>query len=64
MKVKCKCGNPIVPKRVDAGYDTCLPCGDKEAKSKRFTVACYNKQGYEFFYNPDDLKHTNPKRTS
>lgn len=61
---KCKCGRPIVPKRIDAGYDTCLSCGDKEAKSRRFVVACYNKQGYEYFYNPDDLKHTNPKRTT
>jgi len=60
----CSCGNEVDVRRIKLGYSTCLSCGDKEAKQKRFLVANFNKQGYELFYNPMDLKFTNPKRTT
>ena len=47
----------------------CMPCGDKEAKveSKRnasMVQIPYSKGAYQYIHNPDDLRITNPKRTT
>jgi len=60
---ECECGEEVDARRVVLGYQTCLRCGDKEAKKRKFVVANFNKQGYQLFSNIDDLKFTNPKRT-
>lgn len=58
------CGEEVDARRVVLGYQTCLRCGDAEAKKRKFVVANFNKQGYQLFSNIDDLKFTNPKRTT
>jgi len=47
----------------------CLPCGDaeavKESKRKASMVQIpYSKGAYQYIHNPDDLRTTNPKRTT
>ena len=39
----CECGNEVDARRIAIGYQTCLKCGDVEAKARRFTVAPINK---------------------
>ena len=54
----------VEPQRRNMTRPTCLPCGEKIAKQRKFTVACSNKQGYELITNIDYLKQLNPKRTT
>jgi ribosomal protein L37AE/L43A len=62
---ECECGNEIDIRRIEIGYTTCLACGDKQAKQKKFVVQIpYGKGAYQYIHNPiEDLKYTNPKRT-
>ena len=53
----------VEPQRRRMTRPTCLPCGEKIAKQRKFTVACNNKQGYELITDPNQLKQLNPKRT-
>lgn len=53
----------VEPQRKHMSRPTCLPCGEKIAKQRKFTVACNNKQGYELITDPAQLKQLNPKRT-
>lgn len=57
----CICGDPIIPKRAKLGYTTCLPCGEKQAKSVKHTVAPMHKSNYMLFTNREDLKGINNK---
>ena len=62
--MKCiKCKNAVVvPKREALGYETCLKCGDAQAKMVRWTVAIpYGKGAYQMIYDPEELKMTNQK---
>ena len=64
--INCKCGNPIHPKRVEAGYYVCLSCGEARAKEARMGWCIsipYNKGAYQLITDPTDLKSNNPKRT-
>ena len=63
--VMCKCGNPVHPKRVEAGYYWCLSCGEQRAKQQRLSwcIAPLNKSNYILITDPADLKGLNPKRT-
>ena len=64
--INCKCGNPIHPKRVEAGYYVCLSCGEARAKEARMGWCVsipYNKGAYQLITNANDMKETNPKRT-
>lgn len=61
---ECECGEEVDARRIVLGYQTCLSCGDKEAKARRFTVAPINKSNYMMITNPELLKQLNPKRTS
>ena len=53
----------VEPQRRHMSRPTCLACGEKIAKQRKFTVACNNKQGYELITDPAQLKQLNPKRT-
>jgi len=60
----CKCGERIKVARSRLGYQVCLDCGDREAKSRKFTIAPINKSNYYYVHNPEMLKQLNPKRTT
>ena len=57
-----KCYGGTVPlARWRLGYSTCLPCGDAQAKQKKFTVAPMHKSNYMLFTDVNDLKGINNK---
>jgi len=58
-----KCGDAVGDGRAALGYRTCMPCGDREARSIRRVTAPINKSAYMLITNLDDLKSLNPKRT-
>jgi hypothetical protein len=60
----CECGNEIDSRRVALGYFTCLVCGEKEAKKRKFTIAPINKSNYMMITDRELLKQLNPKRTT
>ncbi len=59
----CKvCDNVISPpRRASLGYDTCLSCGDKEAKQKVHTVVPMHKSNYVLVTNLSELVNINTK---
>ena len=63
--VRCKCGNPVHPRRVEAGYYWCMDCGETKAKEARtsWCIAPLNKSNYILITDPQHLKQLNPKRT-
>ena len=63
--IDCECGEEIPEGRLALGYTTCLRCGEKIAKERKFTVAIpYSKGAYQLIHDPKDLFFTNPKRTT
>lgn len=53
---ECECGEEVDARRINLGYQTCLYCGDKEAKARKFVVQIpYNKGAYQFIHNKEDL---------
>ena len=61
---ECECGEEVDARRVVLWYQTCLRCGDVEAKQRKFTVAPINKSNYMMITDLTQLKQLNPKRTS
>jgi hypothetical protein len=61
---QCKCGNKIKVARSRLGYQVCLDCGDKTAKTRKFTIAPINKSNYMLITDLTQLKQLNPKRTT
>jgi len=61
---ECECGEEVDARRIALGYQTCLSCGDKEAKKRKFTVAPINKSNYMMITDLSQLKQLNPKRTT
>lgn len=58
------CREPIAPcKRVQYGYNTCLDCGDKQAKQVKHTVVPMHKSNYMVASSLSMLKQLNPKRS-
>lgn len=58
----CHCGDEVASGRSLLGYRTCLSCGDKEARTVRFTVMpAYSKGAYQVV-SPADVASTNPKK--
>ena len=55
------CDAKVHDKRVQLGYDTCMICGDKEAKSKVFTVLPLHKSNYMLVTNREELIGCNTK---
>lgn len=67
LKPMCTiCGDTYSPKRANAGYHICMPCGDAQARAniRNYTVAPLNKSNYMLFTDIDLLKQLNPKRTT
>jgi len=52
---------PVAPRRHEAGFDTCLPCGEREARQRRHTIVPMHKSNYIVTTNPEDLKGINNK---
>ena len=52
---------PVDPRRVKAGFDTCLRCGDVEAKRVRHTIVPMHKSNYMVITDPRDLMGINNK---
>ena len=55
------CGDEFNPKRKKLGYNTCLTCGDNEAKKsiahkKKCTAPLFNKGGYQYVGNKEVAK--------
>lgn len=62
MKPLCvKCYEPFSAKRRNLGYTMCMPCGDGEARKRKFTVAPMHKSNYMMFTDMNDLKGINNK---
>ena len=56
---------PVDPRRVMAGFGTCLPCGKIEALEVKHTIVPGHKQGYMAYSREaarDIVKKLNPKR--
>ena len=51
----------VHPARVALGYKVCLECGDKLAKSRKFTIAPMHKSNYMLITDRADLKGLNNK---
>lgn len=62
MAVCNNCGDKFDDRRLNLGYPTCLPCGDKAAHSVRWLSAPLSKSSYVLISNLEDLKGLNPKR--
>ncbi len=56
-----RCHNPIDPRRVEAGYNFCMSCGDLLAHNTRRTIVPVHKSNYVLVTNRDDLKGINNK---
>ena len=52
---------PVEPRRHKAGFDTCLPCGEREARQIKHTIVPMHKSNYVMLTDMDDLKGINNK---
>ena len=55
------CNFEVHEKRQQLGFTTCLPCGEKIARQRVFTVAPMHKSNYIVISNKQDLKGINNK---
>ncbi len=56
-----RCGVEVDPRRVEAGYNFCMTCGDLLARSVVRTIVPVHKSNYILVTNRDDLKGINSK---
>lgn len=61
MRKYCICGDEIPKRRAKLGYATCMPCGEKDARSVKHTIAPMHKSNYMVFTDREDLKGINNK---
>lgn len=59
----CNCGDDISSARYNLGYNTCLPCGERQARKVNHCVVPMNKSNYVVITNRAELAWLNPKRT-
>ncbi len=60
--LKCVyCPNNIPVARYDAGYITCLLCGDKQARTVKHTIVPMHKSNYVVITKRSDLVGINSK---
>lgn len=52
---------PVDARRIEAGFDTCLPCGEHEAQRVRHTVVPMHKSNYMVISDKRDLMGINNK---
>lgn len=64
MSVCMKCGEDITPPERTKLANTCLKCGELDAKEARksWCIAPLNKSNYVLVTDPTMLKQLNPKR--
>lgn len=55
----CNCGEIIAKKRVELGFRTCLPCGEKVARERKHTIVPLHKSAYQPITDPNMLKMLN-----
>ena len=55
------CGDTFAPKRANAGYNVCMPCGDAKARASIRTIAPMHKSNYMLITDLDDLMGINNK---
>ena len=58
---ECECGEEVDARRIAIGYQTCLRCGDVEAKKRKFCIAPMHKSNYMLITDMNDLKGLNNK---
>jgi len=62
MKAICQdCGNYYSKKRLMAGYDTCLDCGEENALQVKHTIVPMHKSNYVVVSDKSLLKGINNK---
>lgn len=64
MAMCVSCGDYFTDRRLTLGYNTCLECGDAEAKLMTWCTAPINKSNYMLISNPAELAQLNPKRSA
>ena len=52
---------PVDPRRIKAGFDTCLRCGEDEAQQVRHTIVPMHKSNYMVITDRRDLMGINNK---
>ena len=57
-----RCGDDIDLRRVNIGYNTCLVCGDAEARKRKHTIAPMHKSNYVLITDTELLKGINNKQ--
>jgi hypothetical protein len=61
-KLCTKCWAKRVPHaRSMAGFDTCLPCGEREARKRKHTIVPLHKSNYIVPANADEIRGINNK---
>jgi hypothetical protein len=58
---ECECGEEVDARRIALGYQTCLTCGEIEAKKRRFTIVPMHKSNYIAVFDRADLLGINNK---
>ena len=53
------CGNGVDPRRYQLGFNTCLECGERNAKRVRHTVVPMHKSNYTVVTDRDLLQWLN-----
>jgi len=56
-----KCFSHVLQARWNLGFNTCLKCGEIEARLKKHTIAPMHKSNYMVITNQADLKGLNNK---
>lgn len=56
-----RCQAPLNRHRYEIGYTTCMPCGEKLARTKKHTIVPMHKSNYIVVTDRNDLKGINNK---
>ena len=59
---KCiSCKSEVPPRRLELGINTCMSCGEKQAKQRTHCIVPMHKSNYIVVTNRDDLVRINNK---
>ena len=61
MSLCVKCRSSIAQGRAELGHDTCLPCGEINARKVKHTIVPMHKSNYVPIFDLQDLKGINNK---
>ena len=59
MSLCVKCRSSIAQGRAELGHDTCLPCGEINARKVKHTIVPMHKSNYVPIFDLQDLKGIN-----